>query len=151
MKTPSLPLTKTEKGLLRQAKVKLSDIHTLEIDTLTNILGISDNNAKMLRGLAVFQTIPSIGHKLAENLVYHLKICTLEDIKKEDGAALFDRLEETLGYWTDTCVEDQLRCVIHYANNPNSDKQWFHFTDERKKYRNTFGFPLSRPKKAWYD
>ena len=65
--------------------------------------------------------------------------------RKKNGAKLFDELEQKLGVWTDSCVEDQLRCVIHFANNPESRKQWFDFTEERKTYRDKIGFPKNRP------
>ncbi|GIO25195.1 hypothetical protein J11TS1_37760 [Oceanobacillus sp. J11TS1] len=64
---------------------------------------------------------------------------------------MFDNLEKQLGVWTDSCVEDQIRCVMNYANHPDSNRQWFDFTNERKAYREKVGYPLSRPKKAWYE
>ncbi|WP_237458248.1 helix-hairpin-helix domain-containing protein [Pontibacillus yanchengensis] len=60
-----------------------------------------------------------------------LNIFAFSEIKNEDGAQLFDQLEQELGLCIDSCVEDQIRCVINYANNPNSSKQWF----EQKKER----------------
>lgn len=64
---------------------------------------------------------------------------------------LFNSLELKLGCWTDPCVEDQIMCIIHHANNPESEKQWFDFTNERKLYRQKFGYPKSRPTLAWYE
>lgn len=150
-KNPELPLTQIERADLRKEKVKLSEIHKLEVDRLTEILHVSEKRASQIRGLAAFQQIPSIGHKLAEKVVYMLDIHTLEELKDEKGADLVDRLEKTMGVWMDPCVEDQVRCVIHYANKPDSNKQWFDFTEERKAYRQTDGYPNSRPKKAWYE
>ncbi|ADU28938.1 helix-hairpin-helix domain-containing protein [Evansella cellulosilytica] len=151
MKRPKLPLTTEEKALLRKVKLKISDISRVDAEDLAIIINASYERALTLRGLAQFQMIPSIGVRLSEDLVYKLELYHLNDMKKMDGATLLNQLEEKLGYWTDPCVEDQLRCVIHHANHPNSDKQWHDFTDERKAFRKEYGYPISRPRKAWHD
>lgn len=148
---PKLPLTRYEKTQLRKAKVKMSEIHTYSASEIAHLLHISDEKAKIYKGLADFQTVPSIGHKVAEKLVLDLKIYSLNEIKDKKGADLFDELEQYLGVWTDGCVEDQIRCVIHYANHPFSTKRWFDFTEERKRDRKIVGFPSDRPRIAWYD
>ena len=86
----------------------------------------------IIKGLADFQHVPSIGYKLAEKLVYNLNIYSLEEIKAKNGAELFDELERRLNVWTDSCVEDRIRWVIHYANDSTSNRQWFDFANERK-------------------
>ncbi|MBB6453553.1 hypothetical protein HNQ94_002002 [Salirhabdus euzebyi] len=148
---PKLPLTDEERSSLRKSKIKLNTIIDMEETELSNVLNSSLQRASELRGLAIFQTVPSIGLKLAEKLVYKLNLYSLTDIKDKDGAQLLDELEVKLGVWTDPCVEDQIRCVIHYANNPSDDVQWFHFTEKRKWYRTKHGYPNSRPKMAWYE
>ena len=148
---PKLSLTQNEKTKLRKAKVKISEVHILSIDQLAQIMDISVERAKIIKGLAEFQNVPSIGYKLAEKLVYKLNIFSLEEIKDKNGADLFDELEQRLNVWTDSCVEDQIRCVINYANDLNSSLQWFDFTNERKNYREKVGYPESRPKTAWYE
>jgi len=115
------------------------------------MLHVSRERARLIKALAEFQIVPSIGIKLAEHLVHQLHLYSLEEIRQKNGAELFDELEQKLGVWTDSCVEDQIRCVINYANNPGSNKQWFDFTNDRKAYRQTYGFPKDRPKRAWYD
>ncbi|WP_099159149.1 helix-hairpin-helix domain-containing protein [Virgibacillus ndiopensis] len=146
---PTLSLTPDEKTKFRKAKVKISEIHTLSVEQLIEILNISDERANIVKGLSEFQAVPSIGYKLAEKLVYRLNIYSLNDMKDKDGAELFDRLEQCLGVWTDSCVEDQIRCIVHHANTPGSNRQWFDFTKERKEYREKVGFPKDRPRKAW--
>ena len=148
---PKLPLTQSEKTKLRKAKVKISEVHTLSIDQLIEIMDTSLERAKIIKGLAEFQNAPSIGYKLAEKLVYKLNINSLNAIKDKNGAALFDELEQRLNVWTDSCVEDQIRCVIQYANDSTSKRQWFDFTNERKQYREKMGYPETRPKTAWYE
>ncbi|SET18596.1 Pathogenicity locus [Oceanobacillus limi] len=148
---PKLPLTEVEKTKLRIAKVRLQEIKLLSLEELVHLLDISPERARLLKGLAEFQGVPSIGYQLAEKLVCNLNIYSLDEIRGEEAGRLFDQLEQQLGVWTDSCVEDQLRCVINYANNPTSNKQWYHFTDERKAYRERVGYPANRPQKAWYE
>lgn len=147
--SPKLPLTLEEKSKLRKSKVKLSDVYLLETDDLAHSMNASKERVNYIKALAAFQHIPSIGHKFADTLVNNLGFYRLNDLKDKDGAVLLDKLERDLGYWVDPCVEDQLRCVIHHASNTPSTKQWFDFTEERKKYREVYGYPLSRPTEAW--
>ena len=149
--TIKLPLTNEEKALLRKSKVKISDLHHLNTEDIASMLNTTFFKANTLKGLAEFQTVPSIGYQLAEKLVFKLNLYTLADIKDKSAAELFDQLEKQLGVWTDSCVEDQIRCVVNYANHPDSRKQWFDFTEERKEYRKIHGFPEDRPVKAWYE
>ncbi|WP_231686951.1 helix-hairpin-helix domain-containing protein [Bacillus sp. JCM 19034] len=150
-KRPKLPLTEEEKQTLRKMKIKLSDFHKLKIEDISNSLGVDIERAKMLKGLATFQQVPSIGYKLASRLVNHLAYYSLDQLKTENWAEVFHKLELKLECWIDSCVEDQIICVIHYANYPDSEKQWFDFTKERKAYRQQHGYPISRPKIAWYE
>ncbi|WP_233549530.1 helix-hairpin-helix domain-containing protein [Lysinibacillus yapensis] len=71
---PKLPLTQNEKTKLRKAKVKICELHTLGIDQLVQMMDISVERAMIIKGLAEFQNVPSIGYKLAEKLVYKLNI-----------------------------------------------------------------------------
>jgi len=147
---PKLPLTVEEKSRIKSCKTKLADIHTLEEEQLVEIFAGNIERAKYIKGLVIFQQIPSIGYKLADVLVDNLRVYSLEEIKNENAMSLFDRLEEQLGYQIDPCVEDQIRCVIYYANHSNSSKQWFDFTEERKHERKQLGYPKSRPNNNSY-
>jgi len=148
--SPKLPLTSEERMNLRKCKVKLNEIALMDIQQLTACLQSTYERAKYLRGLAQFQAIPSIGPKLAQ-WVTELGYYSLEELKNKDGADLTNRLEEQFGYWEDPCVEDSLRCIVHHANYSNSEKSWWHFTDERKRYRELNGYPDSRPTTPWHD
>ncbi|WBL13140.1 helix-hairpin-helix domain-containing protein [Sutcliffiella sp. NC1] len=148
---PKLPLSVDDKKKLRKAKVNLGQLHTLSISQLMEILDIPMVSAQQVKALAQFQQLPSIGYELADKLVNQLHIYSLEEIRQKEGAQLFDELEQALGVWTDSCVEDQIRCVIHHANHPGSEKQWFAFTEERKLYREMNGYPKDRPTTAWYE
>ncbi|SDJ82074.1 helix-hairpin-helix domain-containing protein [Sediminibacillus albus] len=145
---PKLPLTTEERNALRSAKVKINQIAELELKTFADLLDITYDRARLLKGLASFQQIPSIGCRLSHNLVQYLGLYNLDDVRGQDPALLLDCLEIKINTPVDPCVEDQIRCVVHHAENPGSDRQWFDFTAERKRYREIHGYPASRPKPA---
>jgi Pathogenicity locus len=100
--------------------------------------------------LAEFQTVPSVGIKFAEDLVF-LGYYSLSELKNKDGAKLTDEYELKKGYCTDPCVEDQFRLVVNFANTKDPEKTWWDFTEERKKFRAENGYPKSRPQKSWFE
>lgn len=152
MPVPKLPLTEIERKQLRAHKIKLLQIAEYDEEHLALTLNISLDRAKLLIALALFQQVPSIGPKLAYNLV-ELGFYSLDDIRSrgESGAELVDRLEKLHGVWMDPCVEDVMRLAVHHAYHRNSDKQWWDFTTERKAYRSKNGYPEDRPSKAWHE
>jgi hypothetical protein len=145
-----LPLTDVEKVNLRKHKVKIADILNFAIDELEVILNVTTIRTKEIYALAEFQTVPSIGIKFAEDLVF-LGYYALSELKHKNGAKLTDDYELKKGFRTDPCVEDQFRLVVHYANTQDMEKTWWDFTEERKKYRLENGYPAGRPKKAWHE
>ncbi len=151
MNRPNLPLTAEERKSLRRNGVTLTMIHTYETEDLRLMLRCSKERAETLRALAVFQHIPSIGLKGAEQVVYGLGVLSLQELAEKSGADWLDELEQNLGVWTDPCVEDQLRCMVHHARHPNSSRKWFDFTVKRKEYRAEYGYPVERPERAWYE
>lgn len=145
-----LPLTEVEKANLRKNKIKIASILDFAIDELEVLLSATTERAKKIYALAEFQTVPSVGIKFAEDLVF-LGYYSLDEIKNKDGAKLTDEYELKKGCWTDPCVEDQFRLVVSFANTNDIKKTWWDFTDERKKYRSENGYPLTRPQKAWFE
>ena len=145
-----LPLTDSERAALRKNKTKIADILDFVIDELEVLLNATPERAKEIYALAEFQTVPSVGIKLAEDLVF-LGYYSLNELKQKDGATLTDEYEQKKGYWIDPCVEDQFRLVVHFANTNDLKKTWWDFTEERKKFRTENGYPKSRPQKAWFD
>jgi len=145
-----LPLTDAEKQRLKHNKIKLSDITDYAVDELEVILGVSFERAKEIYALVEFQSIPSVGIRFAEDLV-SLGYYSIDELKGKDGALLTNEFEVLKGYWIDPCVEDQFRLVVYYANTKDSSKNWWNFTDERKKYRVENGYPSNRPTKAWHE
>jgi hypothetical protein len=145
-----LPLTDVEKANLRKNKIKIADILDFAIDELEVLLNAPSERAKEIHALAEFQTVPSIGIKFAEDLVF-LGYYSLNELKHKDGAKLTDEYEQKKGYWIDPCVEDQFRLIVNFANTNDTKKNWWDFTAERKKFRIENGYPKSRPQKAWFE
>jgi Pathogenicity locus len=145
-----LPLTDIEKANLRKNKIKIANIPDFATDELEVLLNATTERAKKIYALAEFQSVPSIGIKFAEDLVF-LGYYSLNELKNKDGAKLTDEYERKKGFWIDPCVEDQFRLVVNYANTNDTKKTWWNFTEERKKYRFENGYPASRPKKAWHE
>ncbi|WP_175986417.1 helix-hairpin-helix domain-containing protein [Bacillus sp. Marseille-Q1617] len=148
-KSPKLPLTDDERSSLRRAKIKLSDVNHISPEELSERLEIPFERARYLVGMSIFQQIPSIGPNMAHNVVEDLQFYSFDDIKQEKGEDLIIKLEKKYGVWMDPCVEDSLRCVVHHARYPDSEKNWWDFTAERKAYREKCGYPSDRPTKAW--
>ncbi|WP_159468038.1 helix-hairpin-helix domain-containing protein [Dyadobacter sp. 3J3] len=147
-KTPiKLPLTDFEKQNLKKSKVKIIEIINYSVDELEVILNASFDRAREIFALVEFQTVPSIGIKFAEDLVF-MGYYSLDELKEKNGATLTDEYEQKKGFRTDPCVEDQFRLAVYYANTKDLTKTWWNFTDERKKSRLENGYPKNRPKKA---
>ena len=145
-----LPLTDQEKASLKKHKIKKADIFDYSSDELEVLLNSTPERAKTIFALAEFQTVPSIGIKFAEDLVY-LGYYSLSALKNKDAVKLTDEYEQKKGYWVDPCVEDQFRLAVYFANTNDFSKTWWDFTEERKKYRLTKRYPANRPTKAWHD
>lgn len=145
-----LPLTDLERANLRKNKIKIANILDFATDELEVLLSATPERAKEIYALAEFQTVPSVGIKFAEDLVF-LGYYSLNELKQKDPANLTDEYEQRKGFWVDPCVEDQFRLVVNFANTNDKTKTWWHFTEERKKFRAENGYPKSRPQKAWFE
>ena len=145
-----LPLTDTEKVNLRKNKIKIANILNFGTDELQVLLNSTIERAKEICALAEFQTVPSVGIKFAEDLVF-LGYYSLSELKQKDGAKLTDEYELKKGYWVDPCVEDQFRLIVNFAKTNDTKRTWWNFTEERKKFRAENGYPESRPHKAWFE
>jgi|SRR6218665_203579 len=145
-----LPLSDIEKANLRKNKIKIANILDFAPDELEVLLNATTKRAKEIYALSEFQTVPSVGIKFAEDLVF-LGYYSLSELKNKDGAKLTDEYERKKGYWIDPCVEDQFRLVVHFANTNDTTKMWWDFTEERKKFRIENGYPTNRPQNAWFE
>ena len=146
----NLGLTSLEKARLRKNGVKLKDLKNYSVNELCSILNTSKIRANKIYALTEFQTVPSIGSKFAHDLL-SLGYYSLDELKEKNGPDLINDLEVLTGTWIDPCVEDQCRLVVHFASNRNIRKNWWDFTEERKKFRAENGYPKSRPQKAWFE
>ncbi|MFS4466196.1 helix-hairpin-helix domain-containing protein [Maribacter sp. 2210JD10-5] len=143
-----LELSDRERKKLRSNKIKKTDILEFAPDELQELLNVPKKRAKEIYALADFQQIPPIGIKFAKDLIY-LGYHKVEELKGKSGAKLTDEYEKKKGFHTDPCVEDQFRLAVDFAESRNFSKNWWDFTNERKKYRKEFGYPKDRPKKKW--
>lgn len=145
-----LCLMPTEKKTLRSNGILLKDIAGCSVKHLQQLLHTSKVRAMEIKALYEFQLLPSIGNRFAHDLV-SMGYYSLSQLKHKNPAKLYNELERMTGAWADPCVEDQFRLVVHYANHPDSAKNWWDFTAERKAYRGQHGYPSSRPAKPWYE
>lgn len=148
-KSIKLPLTDSEKAQLRKQKIKIANLIDFAVDEIAVLIGAANNRAKEIYALAEFQTVPTIGIKFAQDLVF-LGYYSLQELKNKDGAQLTDEYEKKLAFRVDPCVEDQFRLVVNYAKTQDNSKTWWDFTEERKNFRAANGYPESRPEKPWY-
>jgi len=143
-------LTSSEKQKLRSNKVKISEMLNFAVDEIEVLVDVSFKRAREIYALLEFQTIPSIGIKFAEDLV-SMDFYSIKELENKNGAKLVEEFELIKGYWIDSCVEDQFRLVVNFANTNDKTKKWWNFTEERKTFRLKNGYSNKRPKKAWYD
>ena len=143
-------LTDAEKQTLKAQKINQKRLQDHAPDEVAVLLNASPQRAKELQGLAAFQSIPSLGINFAEELIgqgYY----SLAQLEGKTAVELFDAFEKHCGTWADPCVEDSYRLLVHYIENRDDTKRWWHFTAERKAYREQHGFPADRPKTPWYE
>lgn len=146
----TLDITPAERKMLRRAGIRVKEIHFHKLPELQSILNVSKMRAMELYALSEFQSLPSIGIRFAYDLI-SMGYYSLKQLKGKDGAKLIDQLELQVGVWIDPCVEDQFRLVVHHAKHPESRKNWWDFTAERKAFRAKNGYPATRPNQPWFD
>jgi hypothetical protein len=148
-KNIDLKLTAPEKALLKAQKIKINELGGYAPDEIASILNAPAQRAKEIAALIEFQSIPSLGINFATELIgqgYY----SLQQLEDKDPVELFNAFEKHCGAWADPCVEDSYRLLTHYIQHRDDSKRWWHFTAERKAYREKYGFPADRPVKAWH-
>ena len=148
-KTINYRLTTAEKQLLKAKKLSQKMLRDYAPDEIATLLEASPLRTKELNALAEFQSIPSLGINFAEELISQ-GYYSLEQLKGKPAVELFDAFEQYCGTWADPCVEDSYRLLVHYIETRDDSKRWWHFSAERKSYREQYGFPANRPQKPWY-
>jgi hypothetical protein len=116
-----LPLTDSARAGLKQHKIRIADIPEFAAEEVEVIINTSLQRAKELHALAEFQTLPSIGIRFAEDLVF-MGIYSLEELRNKDGASLTNEFERKKGFSIDPCVEDQFRLAVHFARSKDRNK-----------------------------
>jgi hypothetical protein len=90
------------------------------------------NQAAILREL---QTIPSIGKACALDL-WHLGIRSVADLRGQNPAVLYERLNALSGVRHYPCMLYMFRCAVYYATEPVHEPEklkWWYWKD--KTYR----------------
>lgn len=150
LKTITLPLTESEKAILRKHRIRKVDITDFSASELEVLLQTTFGRAREILALAEFQQAPSVGIRFAEDLVF-LGYYSYDELIHKNGAQLTNEFEIKKGYWIDPCVEDQFRLAVHFANTRDQSKNWWDFTAERKEFRLKNSYPSGRPTKAWHE
>lgn len=148
-KNINLGLTSLEKALLKKQKIRINQLPEYAPDEIASILKALPQRAKEIGALIEFQSIPSLGINFATELIEQ-GYYSLKQLEDKDPVELFNAFEKHCGAWADPCVEDSYRLLVHYIKHKDESKRWWHFTAERKAYREKYGFPADRPNKPWY-
>jgi hypothetical protein len=148
-KTINYRLTLPEKEALKAKKISQKMLQDYAPDEIATLLQASPQRSRELNALAEFQSIPSLGINFAGELISQ-GYYSLEQLKGNTAIALFDAFERHSGTWADPCVEDSYRLLVHYIENRDDTKRWWHFTADRKAYREQYGFSADRPQTPWY-
>jgi hypothetical protein len=78
--------------------------------------------------------LAGIGRSLEADL-HQLGILNVDQLKKQDGRKLYDRLCELTNTRQDPCVEDVFVCAVAQAKNPNlpaEQRNWWYWSRVRK-------------------
>jgi len=137
-KTIDYRLSIGEKQTLKSKKVTLKMLQDYAPDEIAELLSASPERSRELSALAEFQSIPSLGINFAEELISQ-GYYSLDQLKGKNAVELFSAFERYCGTRPDPCVEDCYRLLVHYIENRDDTKRWWHFTDERKAYREERG------------
>lgn len=148
-KNINLGLTSLEKALLKKQKIRINQLPEYAPDEIASILETPAQRAKEIGALIEFQSIPSLGINFATELIEQ-GYYSLKQLEDKDPVELFNAFEKHCGAWADPCVEDSYRLLAHYIKHKDESKRWWHFTAERKAYREKYGFPADRPTKPWH-
>lgn len=81
--------------------------------------------------LEEFQTIPSVGNAVAEDL-WLMGFRSKEQLKDKDPDILYTQLNRIVGYRTDPCMLYTFRCIVYFVSNTKHDPEklkWWHWKD----------------------
>jgi nucleotidyltransferase/DNA polymerase involved in DNA repair len=81
--------------------------------------------------LKQFQTIPSVGKSIAEDL-WEMGFRSLNDLKGKDPEKLYEQLNTLRGTTIDRCMLYTFRCVVYFVNHTKHDPEklkWWNWKD----------------------
>lgn len=149
-KSVQFDLTPDERRELKLKKVLVKELASYAPDEIAGLVGAKGQRAREICALMEFQSIPSLGHGFAVELISQ-GYYSLEQLRGKEAVALFEAYEKHCGAWADPCVEDSYRLLVHFVEHRDTTKRWWHFTAERRAYRAKHGFNADRPEKPWYE
>ncbi len=85
-------------------------------------------NKKILKE---FQTIPSVGPSIAQDL-WDLGIRSVQDLKKRNPEAMYRDFCALKGQHIDRCLLYVFRCAVYFVTEKNHDPEllkWWHWKD----------------------
>lgn len=83
--------------------------------------------------LKKFQTIPSIGKACALDL-WNIGLRTVADLKGQNPAALYHKLNTVTGVQHDICMLYTFRCAVYYASEEKPEREklkWWYWKDKQ--------------------
>jgi hypothetical protein len=95
-----------------------------------------NNKGKVLKQ---FQSIPGIGKACSLDL-WNIGLRRISDLKGQNPALLYERLNMLTGTKHDVCMLYTFRCAVYYATEKNHDREklaWWYWKDET--YNETLG------------
>ena len=85
--------------------------------------------------LKEFQSIPSVGKSIAEDL-WNMGYRSKEQLKDKNPDLLYAKLNRLVGHKTDPCMLYTFRCIVYYVSNDKHDPKllkWWNWSDENLK------------------
>jgi nucleotidyltransferase/DNA polymerase involved in DNA repair len=83
--------------------------------------------------LKQFQTIPGIGKACSLDL-WNIGLRSINDLKGQNPAILYDRLNKITGMTHDICMLYTFRCAVYYATESEYDSeklQWWYWKNKQ--------------------
>ena len=128
-----LPLNQHERSILRTAKINIRQLAELNGTQLSKCTGLPLQRCNYLVALCQFQSLGSVGAKMAEK-IWRLGYTSLQTLAKADPVRMYHDYSRMLRRTADPCVEDVFRCAIAQArdkNLPIEQTQWWYWSSFR--------------------
>ncbi len=83
--------------------------------------------------LKEFQTIPGVGKACSKDF-WNIGLRTIGDLKAQNPAILYDRLNKITGLTHDICMLYTFRCAVYFATEKDHDDEklkWWYWKDKQ--------------------